>query len=116
MTCGTLVRAASALDSPVVEPPPIATTQSALLERSTPSACSVTSTGVCMAAPSKRAASSGPSDSPTRCATSSSRLLASRSTRLPPTLSTSARTCEMVPEPKTTRVDRTSWTKGFIRR
>ena len=49
--CGIPVRAARALPSPVVEPPPTETTESAATSCARASAASVTSTGVCSAAP-----------------------------------------------------------------
>src|SRR6478609_4078394 len=55
------VRAASALPSPVVEPPPTETTESAPTSFARASATSVTSTGVCAAAPSNTPAVASPS-------------------------------------------------------
>src|SRR5580704_13049407 len=95
-----------ALPSPVVEPPPRLTTAEAPLARKAWSALSVTSTGVCMAAPGKiptarpRRLSASFSASAFWCGVESTSALSW------PSLRTSSSTRAMVPAPNTTRVVR----------
>jgi hypothetical protein len=107
MTWSAPVRTAIALARPVVEPPPTATTQSKPPEpAANSSACSVTDTGVCMAAPSNLAAASGPSSFSTSSPASASCGPVSTSARFRPSRSTSSRTWVREPTPNTTR---TGW-------
>ena len=50
-TCGKSVRSAIAFDSPIADPPPIATMPSACTDDTAVSAASVTLVGVCICAP-----------------------------------------------------------------
>ena len=95
-----MTRTESAFDRPVLDPPPTDTTQSAPCSRNNASARSVTSTGVCIAAPVNRAVSNGPSSA----ATLSPPCRAISRTWVAPSRSASARTVAAVPRPKTTRV------------
>ena len=89
--CGIPVRAASALPSPVVEPPPTETSESAPSLPARASATSVTSTGVCAAAPSKTPAAASPSTAATRSARPRWPGVDSTSARRPPIRVSSSR-------------------------
>ena len=112
--CGSPVRSAIALLSPVVEPPPQETMQSAPHAAATSSARSVTSTGVCISAPPKTPAARLPSLPAKACASGARRAVESTSALVPPIRPIHAPASALLPGPKTIVAGLPRWTKGSI--
>ena len=92
-----------------------ATSASAARSLTTPSALSVTSTGVCMTAPAKTPAERSPREAAIARAWASARPGVLRtSARRAPIRSSSAPSWASVPVPKITRVGKGWWTKGWV--
>ena len=109
-TCAIPVRAASALPSPIAEPPPIATNASAPVPVASRRASSVTATGVCTTGRSNRAASLSPSATASSSAADRAERVATSSTRRAPIWSTSSGMLCRAPRPSSTRDGHVSWT------
>src|SRR5882672_2945735 len=103
MICGKSVRSAMALLSPVVDPPPMATSPSAPSFSTTANAASVTSTGVCMTAVARTPAERVPKAAARRSASGFREGVASTKARCRPSRSTSSGRRTLVPWPKITR-------------
>ncbi len=93
-----------ALPRPVVEPPPMATAQSALAALAASRARRAVSIGTCIAAPSNTPTARSPSSAAARSASARWPGVLSTSTRVAPSRATSSGRRASVPAPKTTRV------------
>ena len=103
-TCGRPVRSAIALARPIVEPPPTATSPSTRSRATTAIAASVTSTGVCIRAPAKRAPARGPSRPAISSASPAWPGVESTSARATPSPSATSPTSPRRPGPNRTRI------------
>ena len=102
-TIGSPESSAMALPSPVVEPPPMATAQSAPRARATSRASRAVSIGTCIAAFAKTPAERSPRSADTRSADADCSGVDSTSARRAPSRSISGPNCASEPAPKITR-------------
>src|SRR5258706_1014476 len=111
---GSRESSAIALPRPVVEPPPIATAQSAPTRRASSRASRADSIGTCITAFGKTPAARAPSIAATRSAESTCSGVDRISARLAPRRSISRSRYFRLPAPKTTRGTRNSRSNGCI--